>query len=150
VCINVLSKIPADMITLTPDFVGNIDRAPAEVIEAERKLEYEVSVTEISYSYRPHVTCMSSCTFLSVDIVLTFVQANHPTKEYVKKAKNSKTAIRRLKKKQQNIWDEKRALLVEAREKRKRELEEQEKERLGIAEPPSVLDRFKRSKTSSA
>jgi len=31
------------MITLNPDFVGTVDRAPKEVIEEERKLAYEAS-----------------------------------------------------------------------------------------------------------
>jgi U3 small nucleolar RNA-associated protein 7 len=40
---DLLDKIQPEMITLNPDFLGKIDRAPAEVIEEEQRKEWEVS-----------------------------------------------------------------------------------------------------------
>jgi hypothetical protein len=35
-------QIPAELITLNPDYLGNVDRAPKEVIEDERRKAWEV------------------------------------------------------------------------------------------------------------
>ena len=39
---SLLNKIQPEMITLDPTFVGNMDRAPDEVIKMESQLEWEV------------------------------------------------------------------------------------------------------------
>lgn len=39
---DLLDKIQPEMITLNPDFLGKIDRAPQEVIEEEQRKEWEV------------------------------------------------------------------------------------------------------------
>lgn len=36
------SQIPAELITLNPDYLGNLDRAPKEVIDEERRKAWEV------------------------------------------------------------------------------------------------------------
>ena len=40
-----LEKLQPDMITLDPTFIGNVDRAPAEVIEEEKRLALEASMS---------------------------------------------------------------------------------------------------------
>jgi hypothetical protein len=40
-------QIPAELITLNPDYLGNVDRAPKEVIEDERRKAWEVCRTAL-------------------------------------------------------------------------------------------------------
>ena len=40
---SLLEKIQPDMITLDPNFVGSLDKAPKTVIAEDRKLEWEVT-----------------------------------------------------------------------------------------------------------
>eukprot|EP00940_MAST-03C_sp_MAST-3C-sp2_P002347 g2347.t1 len=92
-----LEKIPSDLITL--DFqpsVGDIDRAPAEVIARERKIAMEANEAE-----------------------------RNKHKKVKKKMRGKNKIGKRIKKHQRNIWDAKRKLAekkkTEAREKLKAE-----------------------------
>jgi len=74
-------------------------------------------------------------------------EANHPGKVYKEKKKRQKIG-RKLKRKQQNVWDEKRETIAKETEQKQKEKIKAERQRKGLIDKTSVLDRFKKKHSS--
>eukprot|EP00123_Amoebidium_parasiticum_P011319 comp20647_c1_seq1/m.26757 comp20647_c1_seq1/g.26757 ORF comp20647_c1_seq1/g.26757 comp20647_c1_seq1/m.26757 type:complete len:542 (-) comp20647_c1_seq1:881-2506(-) len=90
-----LEKIPSTMITLDPDFIGRVDRAPKEVLDEERKKAFEANNPGASYE-----------------------------EAVSNKARGRNTAAKRYLRKQKNIVDQRKMEIRERLAKEAKEKEE--------------------------